>query len=657
MGVGFAMRVPRASFVRRTHPMQDLFDRSWFHLAALLVACGASLGSNVGAAEKVSSPDGKIQFDVISDGQRLHYKVANNGAAVIEPSPIVITIDGTDIVDGAQMGQSNTYHIRETYPSRGVHAQATNYCNGASVGLHHEKSKTDFTLEVRAFNDGVAFRYLVPANGLERVPDEATEFRIPALSTVWHHDLEGHYEAVHKRNGVADIEKDTWLAPPITFRLPGGAGYASITEAGLRNYSGMAVQADGNRVFRLALGHRQHVSYPFRLRYPNDIERLAKPAAIKGPIASPWRVIMIGRDLNALVNCDIVSHLAAPPDAALFRQGQNTAWIKPGRAVWRYLDGGRNTFDEMKEFSRLAGELGFEYHVIEGFWSRWSDEQIKEIVEYSRERGVGLWFWRHSRQLRTPEAQEVFFKRLHDLGVVGAKIDFFDHEHREVVDLYGQLLEAAARHKIMVNFHGSNKPTGEPRTWPNELVREGVRGMESSRLRDRAQHDATLPFTRFLAGHADYTPVHFGARRADTTWAHQVATAVVFTAPLLTYGAHPQTMLDNPCAAMIKSIPAVWDETIVLDGSEIGAVALFARRSGRTWFVAAVNGPTARTVRVPLAFLGDGEYRSSLVLDRPDDAAAVDLKDGAARRSETMELNLASGGGAIARFTPDASNN
>ena len=98
----------------------------------------------------------------------------------------------------------------------------------------------------------------------------------------------------------------------------------------------------------------------------------------------------------------------------------------------------------------------------------------------------------------------------------------------------------------MVNFHGANKPTGEPRTWPNELIREGVRGMESSRLRERARHNATLPFTRFLAGHADYTPVHFGDRRGDTTWAHQIATAVVFTEPLLTYGAHPKTILETP---------------------------------------------------------------------------------------------------------------
>jgi alpha-glucosidase len=261
-----------------------------------------------------------------------------------------------------------------------------------------------------------------------------------------------------------------------------------------------------------------------------------------------------------------------------------TDWIKPGRAVWKYLDGGQNSFEQMKDFSRWAGELGFEYHVIEGFWSRWSDEQVRELVEYPRQRGVGLFLWRHSRELRTPEAREEFFARLSRLGVAGAKIDFFDHEHKDVIDLYTSLLESAAKHRILVNFHGANKPTGEPLTWPNELNREAVRGMESSRLRERARHNTTLPFTRYLAGHGDYTPVHFGSRRADTTWAHQIATAAIFDEPLLTYAAHPTNLLNHPAVEMIKSIPAVWDETRVLSMSEIGELAAFARRTGRTWF-------------------------------------------------------------------------
>jgi alpha-glucosidase len=306
----------------------------------------------------------------------------------------------------------------------------------------------------------------------------------------------------------------------------------------------------------------------------------------------------------------------------------------------------------MKAFSAWAGELGFEYHVIEGFWSRWSEAQIKDLVDYARQRGGGLWFWKHSRDLRTPQARADFFRKLSEWGVVGAKIDFFDHEHREVIDLYAALLEEAARHHILVNFHGANKPAGEARTWPNELVREGVRGMESSRLKERAQHDVTLPFTRFLAGPADYTPVHFGARRGDTTWAHQIASAAVFTAPLLTYAAHPATLLTNAGVEMIRSIPATWDETRVLEPSAIGEMAVFARRRGAEWFLAILNGPEARTFKVPLSFLGEGRCQALLVADPPDNPAALRVEKTEVNRDEAMPVELSPGGGFIARFTP-----
>ena len=600
---------------------------------------------------KILSPDGNVRFSVFLHEARLKYAVTFRNKPVIETSPMQFTVDDVNLAEGVEAGRVDTYQVKETYPWRGVHTHAVNHCNGATVSLKHVKSNTSYTLEVRAFNDGVAFRYIIPGDKNPRVPDEATTFVIPAGSTAWFHDLNGHYEGVHDKKGIADVQAGEWAAPPLTFKLPDGAGYASITEAALMNYSGMALQADGRRGFNLVLGHKHPVSYPYRLRYKEDVERVSKPAAVSGTITSPWRVVMIGLDLNTLVNCDVIHNLCPPPDKTLFPKGLDTEWIKPGRAVWRYLDGGGNSLEDMKEFSRLAGQLGFEYHVIEGFWSRWSDDQLKEVVDYSRQQGVGLWLWRHSRELRTPEAREAFFKRLHDIGVVGAKIDFFDHEHKEVVDFYTALLKEAAKYHVLVNFHGANKPTGEPRTWPNELVREAVKGMESSKLQARARHDTTLPFTRLLAGHADYTPVHFGARRGDTSWAHQIASAAIFTSPLLTYAAHPKNILENPGVEMMKSIPSVWDETIVLPPSEIGEVAAFARRSGDTWFLAIMNGPAARAVNIPLSFLGEGGYREMLIRDNKDDAAAVKIENTSLKRGDSLAIELCEGGGFIARFS------
>lgn len=602
----------------------------------------------------VFSPDGQVRLRVFpDDAARLRWAVTFGDHSVIEASAMALLVDGVDLAEGCAVGEAEPFSVRETYPWRGVHSRAVHHANGIALALRHNGG-TEYRLEMRACDDGVAFRWVVPGDPERaRVPDEDAAFALPAGSVVWYHGLErGHYEGAHVRQGIAEVPPGAWAAPPLTFRLPGDAGYAAITEAALANYSGMALESGGDGIFRLRLGHRHPPSYPFTLRYgQEEAERLAAPAAVVGEIVTPWRVVLIGADLNVLVNSDIVPSLCPPPDAELFPDGPATEWIRPGRAVWKYLDGGENTLEGMKEFTRLAGELGFEHNVVEGFWQRWDDAEVREMVEYGRERGVGIWLWKHSRELRDPHARRAFFARCRDLGAAGVKIDFFDHEHREIIDLYQALLRETAEHRLMVNFHGANKPTGESRTWPHELVREAVLGMEYRRFTERARHETTLPFTRLLAGHADYTPVHFGERRGDTTAAHQIASAVILGAPLLTYAAHPATLRDHPAAALIRSIPTVWDETIVLPLSEIGEIAAFARRAGETWFLAVLNGPTGRTIRVSLDFLAEGTYGVALVRDSGDDAAVVGQEAGMVWRDDTFTLDVRPGGGFLARFS------
>ncbi len=599
----------------------------------------------------VISPDGNVKFQLLRDQSQLRYRVALKSLTVIENSQLGIVVDGVDLGRGVLPGRIKRYKIHEEYPTRGGHSQGLNYCNGVQLAVAHVASRTNYTLEIRAYNDGIAFRYIVPGSG-RRIPDEATAFTVPAGSTVWFHDFEGHYEGIHQKKEIAAVKEGEWAAPPLTVKLPGSSGYAAISEGALINYAGMGLQADGRRGFKAVLGHALPISHPFDLRYgKEEAKPLAKPAAIEGPITTPWRAIIVGADLNTLVNCDIVNNVSALPDRTLFPAGLNTAWIKPGRAVWRYLDGGDNTFDGMKEFSRLAGQLGFEYNVVEGFWQRWPESQMRELVDYSNQYKVGLWFWKHSKDLRTAAARENFFSLCNRVGVLGAKIDFFDHEAKEIIDLYQALLRSSAEHEIMVEFHGANKPAGESRTWPNELTREAIRGLEYRSMEKRARHNTTLPFTRFLVGHADYTPVHFGERRKETSWAHQIASAVVFTSPLMIYGAHPKNILNNPAAALIKSIPSVWDQTIVLPPSEIGELAVFARRRGNTWFVGIMNGETEKTVRLPLSFLNKGKYAAMIVRDQKDDPAAVKIENSVVSHGDRLTIDMRVGGGFVARFS------
>jgi alpha-glucosidase len=203
----------------------------------------------------------------------------------------------------------------------------------------------------------------------------------------------------------------------------------------------------------------------------------------------------------------------------------------------------------------------------------------------------------------------------------------------------------------MLNFHGANKPAGESRTWPNELTREAVQGLEHRSMPEWARHNTTLPFTRFLAGSADYTPVVFGERRKETSWAHQIATSIVFTSPLLVYGAHPQSLLDHPAADLIKTVPSVWDETIVLPPSRIGEIAAFARRRGTTWFVAVLNGPAPASLKLDLGFLGGGRYDALFVRDTADNPASVTLEESQVGRDDAFPLELRPGGGFVLRLT------
>lgn len=603
--------------------------------------------------QDVSSPDGNLHFRLSTEGRNLGFSVIMNGKAVIEPSPIIMTVDGVTITDKIKTGEVTKKSVNETYPLKGLHSTAHNNYNEASVPVT-ASTGLRYTLEIRVYNDAAAFRFILPGDdNTVRYPDESTVFKIPSKSTLWYHNLYMHYEGVHARKLVDTVQAGQWAAPPLTVSLPEKAGYASVTEADLVNYAGMALQSDGRNGFTLQLGHKHPASYPYILRYKEEnAQRLSKIAGIKGTITTPWRVVIAGKDLNALVNSDAVYSLCPAPDKKYFPEGSETSWVKPGRAVWKYLDGGGDgTLTVMKRFSKEAADLGFEYNILEGFWSKWPDDSIKALVDYSENLGVRIIVWRHSNTLQDPVARKELFKKCHELGIAGLKIDFFDHEAKETADLYQTILREAAEEKLVCIFHGANKPTGLWRTWPNAMIYEAVKGMEASKLTDRATHETTIPFTRMIAGPADYSVCHFGTRRQNTTWVHQTATAAIFAAPVITYASTPAHILENPCVEMIRSIPAVWDETIVFPPSEIGEIAVYAQRKGNTWFLSVINGLQPKNINIPLTFLGTGSYRTLILKDNPANAADAIIIKGEAVRTEAFDISLGTGGGFMARFT------
>ncbi|HJT74230.1 MAG TPA: glycoside hydrolase family 97 N-terminal domain-containing protein, partial [Chitinophaga sp.] len=319
--------------------------------------CTLFFVSKVFAADTttVASPDGQTRFSLFLRQHELYYTVTFRNTPVIDASPMILSVDDRLLTSNLTIGAAKRYTINERYPWNGVHAVATNNCHGATIAL------TGFTLDIRVFNNGIAFRTVVPgAKGAARIPDEGTVFNIPNGSEILYHDLTMHYESIYTKKNISALQAGEWIAPPATFRLPQGI-YASVTEADLVNYSGMALEANGKQGLVLRLAHRQPVSYPYKLRYSEEeVKRTLTPASVTGTITTPWRVVMIGADLNTMVNNDIVHNLCPPPDPRLFPNGIETSWIRPGRAVWKYLDGGgAGTPEVMKQFSAQAAALGF----------------------------------------------------------------------------------------------------------------------------------------------------------------------------------------------------------------------------------------------------------------------------------------------------------
>jgi len=588
---------------------------------------------------KIKSPDGSVVLTVNSLHGALTYHVNFKGKTVIEQSSLGLKTLSKEIGINGVVDKVETYKIDETYAWRGIHSLATNCCNGAKIGINENNAKWAF--EVRVFNDGVAFRYLLDGQKNDSILAENTSFVIPAGSTIWSQNNIKYYEGKYKAQLIDTVKKGEIAGPPVTIQLKDNNVYVSITEAGLVNFAGMSLKLDGKRGYKAVL---------------------AGKVAIVENEQSPWRVIMVASDLNTLVNSDIVPNLSPKADPTLFPKGFDTDWIKPGRCVWSWLADKREVKPgNMKEFSKLAAELGFEYNLVDEGWGNWKEEGkdqwdlLRELVNYSEPLGVKIWVWKAYPDrngiagIKDSLKRREFFSRCKEAGVVGLKIDFFDSERSEIIDFYQNALRDAAKYQLMINFHGANKPTGESRTFPNEMTREGIRGLENQP--PWATFNTILPFTRYLAGHADFTPVHFGKRIGETSWAHQIASAIVFTSPLLVYGADPKSMLDNPFVELIKSIPTTWDETIVLPQSAIGELALFARRKGDTWFIAAMNGTTARQLKIKLSFLANGKYKAIIAKDEKTDQHTAKKEELILSNDKYLTVNLNAAGGFVAQLS------
>ena len=620
-----------------------------------MLFCGLLLsGCGGGNPYAVRSPGGDVKALISEDpNEQLQYEMIGAGQVVIEPSPLGITVDGVALGQGVSLGTPVRTRAEGSYPWRGVHSTAVNRYRGLRIPVHHDASGMEYTLEIRAFDDGFGYRYIVPGKGMRTVSGEVGAFRLPAESIVWMQHNTSNYEAEYQSYSLEDLP-DKHAGPPVIVELPAG-GYAAISEAALFDYSGMTLlaAADGSGTL--------HATFQ-----DDSTWRL------QGTIVTPWRVIIAVPDLDGLVNSDIIHNLNDPPSVEL----ANAEWIRPGRGFWHWWSGTIGNwdsvaYDRQKSWVDHAAEFDFEHYLVDAGWEfTWKEPGrdkwalLEELTRYAAERDVSIWVWKRWRTGRTegvemvglddPQIRRDFFARCRDAGVAGIKIDFMDSESKERIDYYTNVLRDAADYELMINFHGANKPTGESRTWPNEMTREGIRGLEFNKWSKLSpQHYASLPFTRYIAGHGDFTPCTFNPDMLKgTTMALQLATAVCYTSPVMHYADRPELYLQSNATDVIRAIPSTWDETRVLEGSKIGDLAVLARRKGKTWFVGVINGAAERSYTLDLSFLGDGKYDAVQLADVPNRPAAMFRSEQAVAADREITVEISAGGGFVAMFEP-----
>lgn len=653
-----------------------------FRRAALFLFLPAFLAAQSTVALK--SPDGNlvITFQTVQNGQpaeigQLTYAVSFRGKPLIDASALRLELEsehplGNEVHIAAQVPSNvdQTYHLLT-----GKTSTVRNHYNALRIDLEENgENRRNLSIEARAYDDGVAFRYVVPEQRPLRefrLKKETTEFRISKDSTTYALVLPNYrtmYESEYiKLNASAFANKNglsnrVLIGLPLLMQVPGVA-WMTITEADLRDYSSMYLVNPSPEWG----GHR----FESQLA-PGDDPDVAVSGSL--PHHSGWRVLLVADDPGKLIESNVITSLN--PESAI----KDTSWIHAGLTSWDWWSGsigpdGKPAYstETMKYYVDFAAKSKFPYMLIDAGWSApWDITKmngkvdVPEVVRYAASKGVKVWIW--LSYVDVDSQMDQAFPLYEKWGVAGLKIDFVERDDQRGIAFYYRAAQAAAEHHLMLDFHGATKPTGLERTYPNVLGYEAVLGMEQSKagMRDNPDHRVTIPFTRMLAGPMDYTPGGFeNVTKSDFiarhirpmvmgTRAQQLAMYVIYQAPFQMVSDTPKAYEDQPSFGFIQHAPATWDETHVLSG-EPGEFVTMARRKGDEWFLGSMTNWTARKLDIPLTFLGDGKYTAEIYADA-DDAAQypknASIQKKSVDRNMHLEAALAPGGGYAVRFVP-----
>ncbi|WP_165248212.1 glycoside hydrolase family 97 protein [Paludisphaera soli] len=664
-----------------------------FRWLPALVALIALIGVDAPAAPPVAidpielkSPDGRLRVAIgLGDGGRPAFEVFRGGEAVAAGSLGLDLAGARPIGDGLRIVAERREERDATYPIPVGKASSARDRHKALVLTLEETGPPGRRLEVelRAFDDGVAFRYRIPeqaAIGAFTITDEATRLTFPGDPKAHALPLDGYttsYEKYYETLPTSAIGPDRLIGLPLLLERPGKA-WIAVTEAGLTDYAGLYLAGDAADPGTL----RARLS-PLPGR--KDDAKVVGEA----PHASPWRILMIADDPGRFLESNLIFHLSDPPAIA------DASWIRPGKTLFPWWNGyapdgldfkpGVDTAT-MKHYIDFCAEHGIPYHSLDGLDIAWYDGPIQpegpidvttaapsidmpELLRYAREKGVRLRLWLHWKALR-PQIDEAF-ATYEKWGVEGVMVDFMDRDDQEMVRFYHEMAEKAARHHLTLTLHGAYKPTGMERTWPNVLNYEAALNQEYNKWDSNASrgappsHNLDIAFIRGIAGPVDY---HHGGMRnvlphdyrprnvappVQGTRGHQLAMYVVYLDPLPMMADTPEAYRGQPGLDFLTDVPTSWDETRVLH-AEFGRCLVVARRKGDAWYLGGMTAVEGRQLDLDVGFL-KGEYEADLWLDDPSvGPTALIRRREAASSAAPLRLAVPRDGGFVARLRPAA---
>ena len=651
------------------------------------------MGLSSQAAEyQVSSPNGKVKVAVNTD-EAVKWSVTYDGKPVLMPSQIDIQLrQGKKVLGLGQIGKVAVRQIKSSFDSPFYKKATVEDEYGQMLMYTNQK----FTIEVRAYDDGAAYRLISANSKPSTVVNETAEFCFDAdyqAFVPYVNDNRGgerycySFESYYDEQPLSKIFNDSLAITPLAVCLPGGMK-AIVMDAGVENYPGMFVKK----------GKAAHSLVAEFAPYPTEqpvcgyarlnlvpTKRADYIAKLNGKQSLPWRAVVITEKDADILNCDMAQRLAPA-----CRIG-DTSWISPGKVAWDWWNNtnitgvdfksGMNT-DTYLYYIDFAAKNHLEYIIIDEGWS--SEESLMKdlnpeidlprLIAYGRQKGVGIILWSSWRNLIGNDPMcdqsvvETVMAHYADMGIKGFKVDFFDRDDQQVTASAYKIAEIAAKHHLHLDYHGL-KPFGIQRAYPNILNFEGVKGLENSKweprvgdgpLHNQPHYDVTIPYLRMLAGPLDYTPGAMMNAMKDSffgnndhpmsqgTRVHQMAMYVTFEAPLQMLADSPTKYMQNQeCTDFIAQIPTTFDETIALDG-KLGEYTVIARRKGAVWYLAAMTDWTARDLTIDLSFLGEGTHQADIFADGVNATKeATDYKHSrqAVKRSDRLAVHLSSGGG------------